>query len=244
MKPEGLFHRGDATLAHAHPGRAGIGREPVDVVELQPGVGHGLEACVDGQRERVHQQPATECGPADAGQHRAVFEPVLADGPARLGTLGLGDGVTGGQPTGRCEEREPHILVVLEPDGHLLADGDVGRITVHDHGGEPDPGVFFQSHDGDGVGRLERRMPLVVVHRKADDRAPARDHRRFPRPTPAHRADGHGRMDQGVARPAALDAEAAVGPRGPEPLGGGRQLGQRPHGTGCFSPAARSGPRR
>src|SRR5271170_2610366 len=48
--PQGLFDGGDAALAHASAGGAGVGRQAVDVVEREPRVSDRLQAGVDGQR--------------------------------------------------------------------------------------------------------------------------------------------------------------------------------------------------
>ena len=42
VEAQRLLDRGDAALAHAHAAGAGIGRQAVDVVERQPGVGDRL----------------------------------------------------------------------------------------------------------------------------------------------------------------------------------------------------------
>ncbi len=235
VQAEGLLHRRDPALAHAHAGRPGIGRQAVDVVEHQAGVGHRLQAGVDGQRERIHHQPAAEGRPSHAGEHRTVLEPIGAQGRSGPRAFRLGHGIAGRPPARRREEGEPDVVVVLEPDTHLLPDGHLGGIAADDRGGEPDPGVLGQRHHGERVGRHEGRVPLVVVHRAADDRAPTGDRRRLPGPAPAHRADGHGRVHEGAALRAALDPEATVGPRGPEPGGGRRELRKGPHRAGSRS---------
>src|SRR3546814_1846572 len=79
MDPQGLLHRGDAALAHAHPHAAGVGGEPVDVVEGEAGVGDRLQARVDRQRQGVDHEATPEAGPADAGEHGAVLEAVVAE---------------------------------------------------------------------------------------------------------------------------------------------------------------------
>jgi hypothetical protein len=60
MDPKRLLHRGDPALAHAHPGSTRVGGEAVDVLELQPGIRHRLEAGVDGEGERVTEQTAAD----------------------------------------------------------------------------------------------------------------------------------------------------------------------------------------
>ena len=92
-------------------------------------------------------------------------------------------------------------------------------------GGEPTAGSSVSATTAIDVGRGEVGMPLVVVDGVADDGAPAGDHRRFRGTASAHRADGHRRVDEGAALRAALDAEVAVGPGGPEPVAPGVELG-------------------
>ena len=150
----------------------------------------------------------------------AVLEPLAPQGGRGTGRSGSGTGsATSGSPVG-SNSGQPDVLVLLEAHDDVLPDVDFGRVAAHDGGGQTDAGVLGEGHHGDGVGRLERGMPAVLVHREADDRAPARDDRRLPRGAPARRADRHRRVDEGGARRAALNAQPAVGAGGPEPLGG------------------------
>ena len=59
---QGVLHRGDAALrvAAGTAAAARVGREPVDVVASEAGVVDGTQAGLDGERERVAHQPATE----------------------------------------------------------------------------------------------------------------------------------------------------------------------------------------
>ena len=73
------------------------------------------------------------------------------------------------------------------------------------------------------------RATTVRVDGVTDDGAPTGDPTAAPRPAPAGGADRHGRMHERATVRAALNAETPVGTRGPEPLGGRRQLRQGPH---------------
>ena len=227
-----LLDGADAALAHPAAAHPGIGRQAVDVVERQPGVGDRRQAGVDGQRERVDHQPPAEGGAADAAEDGPVLEALVAERragerPHRLRRPGRPGrpspsarraaatrppaAGTGPRPPGRSRPRsgsQPTMFVVRWTRGSS-AERDVG----------------------DDVGRIEVRQPAVGVDREADDRAAARHRGRLRRPAPAVRADGHRRMDQLAAVAAPLDAEGAVGARGPEPLVGRGQLGERPHRT-------------
>ena len=72
-------------------------------------------------------------------------------------------------------------------------------------------------------------MPLVGVHGEAHDRGPPRHGLGLVGRAPTARAHGHRRVHEGAAVVAALDAQGAVLPRGPEPRAPGGQLGQRSH---------------
>ena len=120
LEPEGLFDGGDAAFAHAHAGRARIGRQPVDVVELQPGVGHSLQAGIDGQARgdrpsAAGRAPTARPRTARRGARTDRHSPVGAEGGGR----GSATGLSARAIARRLEQREPDVVVVLEPDGHL-----------------------------------------------------------------------------------------------------------------------------
>ena len=229
VDPEGLLDGGGAALAHPQADGAGIGRQPVDVLEREPGVGDRLEAGVDGQREGIDHEPPPDLRPPDAAEDGAMLEALAAEGRAGDGTLRWRDAVDRVDGSGRLEQGQPDVLVLLEEDGDLLADADVRGVAPDEVRRQVHPGVLGQRDVGDDVGRIEVRMPAVGVHREADDRAPARHRRRLRRPAPAVGADRHGRMDEFAAVAAALDAQDTVGPGGPEPLVRRCQLGERSH---------------
>ena len=210
VKTERLLHCGDAPLAHAHARRARIRRQAVDVTELQPGIGHCLETGIDGHGKRIDHEPPADGRAPHTRENGTVLESLALQRRTRDRSFGRGNGIGDVRSTRRLEQRQPDVLVLLEADDDVLPDMDVGRITAHDGGGETDTGVLGEGHDRDGIGRLEGGVPEVMVHREADDRAPAGDDRRLPCGAPAGRADRHRRMDQGGARRASLDAQPAV----------------------------------
>ena len=232
VEPQRLLHRRHAPFAHAHAQGTGVRRQAVDVAELQPRVGDRLQAGVDRERQRVDHEPTSHGRPPGAADHGAVLEAVTVQRRPRQRSRGCAERVGDVGPTARREERQPHVLDVLEADLDVLPDVHLGGVTAHDGRGEPDRRVLGHGHDGDGIGRIEGGMPAMLVHREPDDRAPARDDRRLPLGAAAVRADRDRRVDEGSARRAALNAQPPVRPRGPEPLGGGRQLRQRPHRRG------------
>ena len=78
------------------PTGAGVGRQPVDVVERQTGVGDRGEARVDRERQRVDHQPPAERRATDARQHgRGARTGRRSSGGRGVGTVGLGDRVVG-----------------------------------------------------------------------------------------------------------------------------------------------------
>ncbi len=229
VQPQRLLDRGDAALAHAHPAGPRIGGQPVDVVEREARVLDRGEAGVDREGQRVHHQPAPDRRPAHPGQHRPVLEAVVAHRRPGRGAHRLAHPVDRVGLARRLEQRQPHVLVRLEADHHLLPDVHVPGLAPDDVGREAHRRVLGQRHDGDDVGRLEPGQPPVAVDRERHDRAAARHDRGGPRPAAARRAHGHRRVDERLAVLAALDPEPAVGPRGPEPLVDGGELGERPH---------------
>ena len=84
---------------------------------------------------------------------------------------------------------------------------------------------------GGGERRASHGWALTVSRPPWPGRTPVR----LPRPAAARRADRHGRVHEGAAVGAALDAELPVGARRPEPAGCRGELGERPH------PVARAG---
>jgi hypothetical protein len=228
-QPQRLLHGGDAALAQAHPDGARIGGQPVDVVEGEARVRHRRQAGVDGEGQRVDHQPAPDRRPAGAGQHRPVLEPVVADRRSGRRTRRLAHPVDGVRLARRFEQREPHVIVLLEADDDLLADVDRVGVAPDDVGREVHRGVLSERDVGDHVGRLEPRQPLVVVDGVGDDGAAPRHHGGPRRPAPAAGAHRDRRMDERLAALAALDPQATIGTRRPEPLVDGRELGERAH---------------
>ena len=226
---QGLFDGAGAAFAHAPAAGAGVGRQPVDVVERQPGIGDRLQAGVDGQRERIDHEAAAEPGATDAAEDGPVLEALVAEGGAGEWPHRFLDAVDGVDLARQLEQGKPHVLLLLEPDRDLLADRDVGRLAADDVRRQVDAGVLGQRDVGDDVGRVEAREPPVGVDGEADDGAAARHRGRLGRPAPAVRADGHRRVHQLAAVVTALHPQGAVGTGGPEPLVGRGQLRERPH---------------
>ena len=230
VQAERLLDRRHAALAHAHGPRPGVGRQAVDVVELEPGVGHGGQAGVHRQREGIPHQAPPDRRATDAREHGPVLEPVgRPRGPGRR-ALRLGDALGRVVAAGRLEQREPDVLVLLEADLDLLADVDLVGLAADDVGREVDARVLGQGHVGDRVRRFEVREPLVLVDGEGHDGRGAGDLGGRPRPAAAHGADGDRGVDHRLAVVAPLDAQAPVGARGPEPLVGRGELGQGAHG--------------
>ena len=119
---------------------------------------------------------------------------------------------------GRLEERDPHVVVVLEQHLHLHADVHVGGVAVDDVGGEADAVVLLDGDDRDHVGRREARHPRVLVDGEAGDHRLARHLRRRPLGRVAVRAHRDRRVAQLAAVGAALEPEHAVFARLPEEL--------------------------
>ncbi len=229
VDPQSLFDGAGTALAHPPSGGPGIGRQTVDVVEGQPGIGDRLEAGVDRQRERIDHEPPTECGAADATEHRLVLEALVTEGGAGERPHRLLDPIDRVQFARQLEERKPDILLLLEADRDLLADLHVGGFAADDVGRQVHAGVLGQGDIGDDVGRVEIGQPAMGVHREPHDRGPARHRGRLRRPAPAVGADGHRWVHKLAAVRTALDTQDAVGAGGPEPLVGRGQLGEGPH---------------
>ena len=144
-------------------------------------------------------------------------------------TLRFADEVVGRGRAGRFEQREPHVFVVLEADGDLLADVNVVVLAADDVRGEVHGRVFGERDVCDRVRRFEAGEPLVLVDGEPDDRAAAADFGRRPGPAAAGGADRNGWVHQFSAVVAALDPQAAVGAGRPEPFVHRHELGKRSH---------------
>ena len=90
----------DAALAHPHAGRPGIGRQPVDVVERQTGVGDRGQAGVDGQ---ARAGPASGAGRSPSGRRRSA-PPGARSGRSRPAAGAPVDSV---RPPGRRDRSRP-----------------------------------------------------------------------------------------------------------------------------------------
>src|SRR2546425_802433 len=82
----------------------------------------GPRAGVDGERQRVDEQPPADHRAADAGEDGAVLEPLVAHRGTGRGPLRWREPLRVVGAAGRLEEWQPHVLVLLESDANLLAD--------------------------------------------------------------------------------------------------------------------------
>ena len=128
------------------------------------------------ERDRVDHEPAADLRHADAGDGDLVLELLRA--PSASGARVMRRRVDGGERTlvglaGGLEQRDPHVVVVLEAHLHLHAHEHVAGLAAHDVGGEADAVVLLDGDDRDHVGRREAREPRLLVDREpGDDRAP------------------------------------------------------------------------
>ena len=219
---------------------AGIGREPVDVLEGEAGVGHRLEAGVDGQREGVDHEAPAELRPADPAEHGAVLEALGADRWPRRRAHRGGHPVdrdrsrrwarraatrrpraarSGPRPLGRCARRPARSRRCSSSGGR---EGSSARATL----------AMTYGGSKSGSHRCALTVNPTTVARPETSVG-------FDERLAALGADRGGRVDELAAVPAALDAQDAVGPRRPEPLVGRRQLRKRRHpGSSGLGPAS------
>ena len=85
MEPQGLLHRGDPALTHAHAHRTGVGRETVDIGQFEPGIGDGGQAGVDRQGQRIDHEATPDGRASDARKHRLMLEPLVRKGGRGVG---------------------------------------------------------------------------------------------------------------------------------------------------------------
>ena len=192
-----LLDGGHAALAHAHPDRAGVGGQPVDVLERQAGVGHRLEAGVDGEGERVHHEPPAHARSARCRRaRRRCSKRSSPSGGRGVGRTGSGTRSTGSVAPVGSNSGNQTSSCCSKRTCHLLADVDVVELAADDVRREVDARVLGERHVGDHVGRLEAGQPLVVVDGEADDGGPPRHLGRRGRAAAAGRADRRGRVDE------------------------------------------------
>ena len=225
-----LRQRSDPALGKARrPHPAGVGGQPVDVVEGETGVRHRREAGVHGQPQRVHHEPAADSRLADPGQRHPFLELDGRDPAARGADVTVGrdgEGLAGSPGVG-LEQRHVDVAGLLEqdPDGH--PDAHVPGRAADDVGGEPYPVVFLERHHRDDVGRREVRQPLLVVDGEPGHHAPAGDRGHGHPVAAAGPAARQRRMGVGAAVRAAQDAQHPVAARRPELGAGERGLRKR-----------------
>ena len=236
----GVGRPAEARRPGAH---AGVGREAVDVVAGEPGVGDGASAASTVRSRSERPEPTPHVGLPDARDDRPPLQRLLRR------TRGL----TTRSSTGR-EEREPHVVDVLEDHAHRHADAHVVGLDVDQVGRQADVGLLVDRHPGDDVG-VAPRDPLLVVDGEGLDAAAAADGLRRHVARQAARADRTRRVVEEAAVVAAQEAQDAVLAGGPEEgdvVAEARQETQRSGrwqpwrhvGTGATGRHARSAPRR
>ena len=142
---------GDSPFGVAAVGRpGGIGRETVDVVQRQSGVGTASSIASTLSDSGGHHQLPAQTRHADPGHRDAGPRTCPSRAIGRTDRMrsrsSRSSGSAAGGSTGRFEQREPDVLDLLEddPDGH--AHVHIVGVAPDDVGGQPDPGVLV---DGD-----------------------------------------------------------------------------------------------
>jgi len=146
---------------------------------------------------------------ARARNHRTDPTPVIGRRRLVLGQLGVGRVL-------RREQRYPDVFAVLESSSHPHADARILRREVDQIGDQSNPGVGVDGDVGDDERRRVARIPLLVVHRHADDDPGRLDVAHLQVLRPAVAADRARRVQQRAAPVAAREAENAVAARFPE----------------------------
>ncbi len=90
-----------------------------------------------------------------------MLEALLADRGARDGPHRSLDAVDGVDGPRQLEEGQPHVLLLLETDSHLLTDLHVGGLAADDVCRQVHAGVLGQGDVGDDVGRVEIGKPAM-----------------------------------------------------------------------------------
>ena len=246
MDAQGLLHGGDATLAvPAHVPRTRVGGQPVDVGQLETGVGHRGQAGVDGEGQggRIRRRPISDI-PIPVRATRASN--LSGEAIGRGGDLGqVGEPGRVGLIRDRLEQRHPDVVAGLEAHLHGHAHVEVLERAADDVGRQPDAGVLHQRHGRHDVGGWEVRSHCwwltVLPMTNARPETTAGSERRGV----ADRAhDGRGVEEQVVDR-APADPEAPVGAGGPEEPRLGRDGRQRTADGAHLAPPLRratSGP--
>ena len=131
----------------------------------------------------------------------------------------------------RGEDREPHVVVLLEPNADAQAHVHGVGLRVDDVGDEAHAWVLVERDDRDDVRRRELGEPLLQVEREPDHHALTRGVRGLELDVVAVAAHDLRRVPPPRALRATLDAEATLTPTGPEVFGLRQQLGQRSHSS-------------
>ena len=141
---------------------------------VSPASATAAEAGVDGQRQRVDHEPAPDRRPPDAAEHGAVLEALAGHGERGIGRSGAATRSTGSRAPVGSNSGSHTSSSLLETDGDLLADADVGGGAPDDVRRQLHPGVLGQCDVGDDVRRREVGQPTVGVDGEARRPCPVR----------------------------------------------------------------------
>ena len=155
----------------------GIGGEAVDVVAGEPGVLDGGEARLDREVERVAVDAPADLRLADAGDDRLA----LAD-------LGAASRRLRAPPPARRAAATRRRTPRTRPRTGMPMRHVVG-LAADDVGGQPQPLLLGQLDDRDHVGRVEVRVPRLLVDREGVHDRVARHRLDRELPAEALRAD-------------------------------------------------------
>src|SRR5262249_41254089 len=155
-------------------------------------------------------------GTTGAREDDPVLEAIAARGRARRRAYRVGNTLGRIGLAGRREKGNPHVVVLLEANGDVLADVHVGGITIDDVRREPNHRVLDERDVGNHVRRLETGQPLVRVDGEAHDGGAPRDLGGLPGAASARGADRHRRVYERPAVGATLDPQLPVGTGSPE----------------------------
>ncbi len=155
VDPQGFLHRLDATLAHPHSDRSGIGGQAVYVIECQPGVIDRGQAGVHREVEGVAHEAPADIGCADAREHGRMFETLGPQGRSWCRSGRFAHPIDRIRLPGGLEERKPHIFMLFETNLYDLSDGHRFRVAADDVRGQVDPRVLLERHVCHHVRRIE-----------------------------------------------------------------------------------------
>ena len=219
-----------AALGHPGPEAARVGRQAVDVLEGQAGVGDGLEARIDRQRQGINHQATPEVRAADPDRIDRCSNRSVVRGGRRAGPERLDRRDRPGRPPGDLEQGKPDLpccskVTMTSWPIPTSAGSEPTMFVVRRTLASSARATVAMTYGGSRSGN--QRWGLTVKPTMV------------PRPdTAVGWPPGCGNWGRSApadaplaAVRAALDAEHAVGPRGPEPLGGRSHLREGSHGA-------------